>query len=233
MRPFPPAYIRPGSSPVFPDPLRSDAEGLVAVGGDLSVERLLAAYTHGIFPWYEDGIPPLWWCPDPRTVISPETLHVAHRLGRRLRRGGFELSWNQRFGEVIRQCGENRQEGTWIIPEMIVAYEQLHARGHAYSLEVCMDGELSGGIYGVQCGGLFAAESMFGRCADASKIALVSCLGSVCRAGIELFDVQFMTPHLKTMGASEWPRDVYLRRLEEVRGKAVDLSALDVDWRLG
>ncbi len=94
-----------------------------------------------------------------------------------------------------------------------------------------MDGELSGGIYGVQCGGLFAAESMFGRCADAAKIALVSCLRSVYRAGIELFDVQFITPHLKTMGAREWPRDVYLRRLEEVRSKAVDLSALEVDWR--
>ena len=199
----------------------------MAVGGDLSVERLLAAYSHGIFPWYEKGIPPLWWCPDPRAVMSLDTLHVPRSLGRRMRRGALELSWNRDFCGVMRRSGEDRPEGTWIIPEMIEAYGQLHAQGHAHSLEVWMEGELVGGIYGVQCGGLFAAESMFARRPDASKVALLTCLRSVFEAGVELFDVQFLTPHLAAMGAHERPREEYLRRLEEVRGKVVDLSGLE------
>lgn len=225
MRPSPPIYIRPGSVPVFPDPLRSDAEGLIAVGGDLSPARLLAAYSRGIFPWYEEGVPPLWWSPDPRAVMTEESLHVSRRLGRRLRQGGFGVTWNRAFGRVMRACGENRPEGTWIFPEMLEAYEGLHVLGHAHSLEVWMSGDLAGGIYGVQCGGLFAAESMFTRRADASKIALVCCLRSVSRAGIGLFDVQFLTPHLETMGAHECSREEYLRRLDEVCEMTVDLSA--------
>lgn len=228
MRPSPPLYIRPGSTPVFPDPLRSDAEGLVAVGGDLSPARLVAAYSRGIFPWYEEGIPPLWWCPDPRAVMSMDALHVSRSLARRLRRGGFELSWNREFGRVIRECGQNRPEGTWIFADMIDAYERLHALGRAHSLEVWMSGELVGGIYGVQCGGLFAAESMFTRRTDAGKVALVCCLRSVSRAGIELFDVQFLTPHLEAMGSWECTREEYLRRLAEVRDRPVDLSAPDL-----
>ena len=227
MRPFPPAYIRADSPSVFPDPLQCDAEGLVAVGGDLSADRLLAAYSHGIFPWYEEGIPPLWWCPDPRAVMTLDDLHVSRSLRRRLRRSGFQISWNRDFHGVMRRCGENRPAGTWIFPEMIEAYLRLHDLGCAHSLEVWMGRELVGGIYGVQVGGLFAAESMFNLVPDAAKIALVTSLREVWGAGIELFDVQFLSPHLATVGARTCPREEYLRRLEAVRDKAVDLSRLE------
>jgi leucyl/phenylalanyl-tRNA--protein transferase len=196
------------------------------VGGDLSPERLLVAYDQGIFPWYDDGYPPLWWSPDPRTVLDPETLHVSRSLARALRRGGFELSWNRDFGRVMVECGRRRPGGTWIFPEMLDAYERLHQLGHAHSLEVWAKGDLVGGIYGVQRGGLFAAESMFHRRTNASKVALVAAVQSLFLAGIRLFDVQFLTPHLGSLGAREIPRAQYLERLGAVREHRVDLGRL-------
>ena len=170
----------------------------------------------------------MWWSPDPRTVIAPEGLHVSRSLARTIRRGRFRLTWDLEFGGVIRECARGREQGTWLIPEMIAAYEKLHALGHAHSVEA-WDGErLAGGLYGVHRGGLFAAESMFHRVTDASKVALVAAVRSLFRAGIEVFDVQMMTPHLARLGAEDWPRRRYLRRVTEVRRKRVDLDGLDV-----
>ena len=225
-----PLYLQPGGPLVFPDPRRADREGLVAVGGDLSVERLLLAYGSGIFPWYETGVPPLWWSPDPRAVLPRTGVHVSRSLLRRLRRGGFDLTWNRAFRAVMHACAEDRAGGTWILPEMIEAYGALHAAGHAHSLEVWEEGRLIGGLYGVQVGALFAAESMFHRRTDASKVALVACARSVAAAGIDLFDVQMLTSHLARFGAVEWPRDAYLRAVARAREERVDLRALVPDW---
>jgi leucyl/phenylalanyl-tRNA--protein transferase len=219
-------FLQPGARPTFPDPRDYDREGLVAIGGDLAPERLLLAYRRGIFPWYAEGILPMWWSPDPRAMLTRDALHVSRSLARTIRRGGFELTWNRCFRRVMAECGKCRAEGTWVIPEMLDAYEQLHALGHAHSLEVWQDDELAGGIYGVQIGGLFAAESMFHRRTDMSKVALVALLQSVSDAGIVLFDVQFLTPHLQRLGARAIPRADYLRRLQAALRRRVDLARL-------
>lgn len=210
----------------FPDPDPYDAEGLVAIGGDLTTGRLLAAYAAGIFPWYGEGYVPLWWSPDPRALLTPASLQVSRSLRKTIRRGGFELSWNRCMPRVMQAAGERRHHGTWIIPEMLAAYERLHRAGHCHSLEVWAGGELVGGVYGVQIGALFAAESMFHRRTDMSKVALVALVHSVFAAGIELFDVQFVTPHLRSLGAFEVPRAEYLRRLAVACQQTVDLRAL-------
>lgn len=220
-----PVFLEPGA-PSFPDPNRFDHEGLLAVGGDLSTERLLLAYGSGIFPWYAEGYVPMWWSPDPRALLDPSHLHVARSLRKRLRRGGFTLTWNHCFPRVMRECGQGRKDGTWILPEMLTAYERLHRLGHAHSLEVWRDGELVGGTYGVQVGALFAAESMFHRATDMSKVAVVALVRSLFAAGVQLLDVQFGTPHLRTLGAYEVARPEYLRQLAVVRGHALDLRGL-------
>lgn len=222
-----PVYLEPDGPLVFPDPRLADSDGLVAVGGDLSPERLLLAYGSGIFPWYDEEVPPLWWSPDPRAVLPLESLHVSRRLHRRLRSEAFELTWNHAFREVMHRCSMGRDDGTWIVADMMEAYGELHDLGHAHSLEVWDGGELVGGLYGVQRGGLFAAESKFHTRTDASKIALVCAVRSLFAAGIELFDVQFVTDHLESMGAEEWPRARYLDAVAAVRDKHVDLSRLD------
>lgn len=200
----------------------------MAVGGDLSVPRLLAAYRSGIFPWYEEGVPPLWWSPDPRGVLYPEEIHVSRSLARKMRRGGFTLTWNRAFTRVMRECGLRRRGGTWIFPEMIAAYTELHREGHAHSLEVWSGSsgdDLVGGIYCVQAGALLAAESMFHRVADASKIALAALARGTPSRGVRLIDVQFTTPHLERMGARDIPRRDYLSQVESLRDAHVDLSA--------
>jgi leucyl/phenylalanyl-tRNA--protein transferase len=217
-----------GGPLVFPDPSRADDEGLLAIGGDLSVERLLLAYRSGIFPWYDEGVPPLWWSPNPRAVFLPGRVHVSRSLRRRLRQAAFELSYGRAFERVIQECGRRRAGGTWILPEVVAAYRELHRRGHAFSIEAWSAGELVGGVYGVQVGGFFAAESMFHRRTDASKVALVSLLFALFSAGIELVDVQFLTPHLASLGAVELSRSDYLGRLQRLSVKPVSLGALDV-----
>jgi leucyl/phenylalanyl-tRNA---protein transferase len=219
--------VLPDQGPVrFPDPTVYDAHGLVAIGGDLQPATLLTAYASGIFPWYAEGYVPMWWSPDPRALLAPEQLHVARSLEKRIRQGGFELTWNRCFPRVMRECGRLRREGTWIIPEMVEAYTRLHELGHVHSLEVWRGGELVGGSYGVQVGGLFAAESMFHRETDMSKVALVALVRSLFAAGIRLLDVQFATPHLTSLGAREVTRREYLTRLAVVRDLAVDLRQL-------
>jgi leucyl/phenylalanyl-tRNA---protein transferase len=223
-----PLLIAPGGPIAFPDPETADDEGLLALGGDLSVPRLLAAYDHGIFPWYDEGLPPLWWSPDPRAVMDPQSLHVSRSLRRELRRGRFAVTFDRDFCRVMRECGRQRQGGTWILPEMLAAYTALHRAGHAHSFEVWEGDELVGGLYGVHRGGLFAAESMFHRVNDASKIALVVSVESLFRAGISLYDVQFSTPHLESLGAHAISRVHYLERLRAARDQPVTLERLDL-----
>lgn len=212
----------------FPDPNNFDKQGLVAIGGDLSEIRLLSAYKAGVFPWYSEGYPPLWWSPDPRAVLPLGAVHVSQSLGRKLRKRAFEVSWNRAFSAVIHHCAEGRERGTWILPEMVSAYERLHRSGHAHSLEVWVGSELVGGLYGVQVGGVFAAESMFHRATDMSKVALVYAAESLRRAGVRLFDVQFLTSHLSTLGAVEIPRKHYLESLRKGCLVQVDLRDLSL-----
>ena len=189
-----------------------DPDGLVAVGGDLRPETLLGAYRRGIFPWFNEGDPILWWSPDPRAVFELDQFHASRRLLRTCRGGKFTLTVNQAFPAVMRACGE-REEGTWITHAMLAGYAELHRLGHAHSVEAWREGELVGGVYGVAQGGLFAAESMFHRAADAGKVALVHLVERLRERGFTLFDTQMLTPVTASLGAVEIPRAEYLRRL--------------------
>lgn len=182
--------------------------GLLAAGGDLSAERLLYAYEHGIFPWFDQGQPILWWSPDPRCILPPDAFHVARRLRRTLWNAAFEVTWNRRFGQVIAACAEprRRQSGTWITPQMIEAFSGLHRDGWAHSLEVWRDGSLVGGIYGLAIDRAFFGESMFSRAPDASKIAMLALCRTLARHRFELFDCQLVSPHLLSLGALPVPR---------------------------
>jgi leucyl/phenylalanyl-tRNA---protein transferase len=212
----------PGSAVRFPDPASalSWPNGLLAAGGDLSPERLLAAYRLGIFPWYEAGQPILWWSPDPRAVIFPDALHVARRLGRFLARAPFEGSFDRAFPAVVNGCARGRDDraGTWITPEMAAAYDLLHSLGFAHSVEI-WDGEtLAGGLYGVALGRVFFAESMFSRATNASKAAMVFLAQELCSKGFELMDCQLPSRHLATMGARELPRREFFALLSRLVG---------------
>jgi leucyl/phenylalanyl-tRNA--protein transferase len=197
----------------FPDPALADADGLVAIGGDLSSERLLAAYRKGIFPWTADPI--TWWSPDPRAIFELDRFHVPQSLARVIRKGGFEVTIDQSFHAVMEGCAAptSGRGGAWITEEFIEAYTRLHRQGHAHSVECRLRGELVGGIYGVAIGGLFAGESMFHRVNDASKVALHHLVGHLRRRGFALFDIQMVTPATKPLGAIEIPRREYLQRL--------------------
>ncbi|MEP7052347.1 MAG: leucyl/phenylalanyl-tRNA--protein transferase [Pseudomonadota bacterium] len=218
-----PQFILPGAPPAFPDPNTADDEGLLAIGGDLSPERLVHAYQHGIFPWYDEGLPPMWWSPNPRAVLDPEHLHVSRSLARVLRSERFRVSFNEAFQDVMLECGRERDSGTWILPEMVDAYCALHQLGRAHSVEVWRGEQLVGGLYGVQCGALYAAESMFHRERDASKVALISAVRALFAAGIALFDVQFLTPHLASLGAYEVPRARYLELAAEASQRVLSI----------
>jgi leucyl/phenylalanyl-tRNA---protein transferase len=221
-----PLVLSARGAPTFPDPELADDRGLVAVGGTVSPDWLLASYARGIFPWYDQGLPPLWWSPNPRAILDAERLHVSKSMQRLLRKPPYRMTFDRAFEAVMRACGDERDEGTWILPEMVQAYVALHERGHAHSFEV-WDGErLVGGLYGVQLGAFFAAESMFHRATNASKLALISAVRALFSAGVELFDVQFLTPHLVSLGACAIPRRDYLSRLDQAKRRAVDLDTL-------
>lgn len=209
-----PTLLSPGDPPVFPNPARSDRLGLIAHGGDLSVARLVAAYRAGIFPWYDDTTPILWWSPDPRAIFELTGLHVSRRLARTVRSGRFRVTLDQAFVEVLHGCA-TRAEGTWILPEMMTAYETLHQRNHAHSIEVWCGDDLAGGVYGVTLGGLFAGESMFSQTRDASKVALVHLVEHLRERGYVLFDIQYLNDHTRSLGGIEIPRTEYLSRLAE------------------
>jgi leucyl/phenylalanyl-tRNA--protein transferase len=196
----------------FP-PVEMAHRGLVAVGGDLSVRRLLLAYRSGIFPWSVDPI--TWWSPDPRAVFNLDAIHVPRSLRRTLRSGRFVFTQDQAFFQVIQACAEapRRQDDTWITDEIIFSYGQLHRQGHAHSFECWMDGALVGGLYGVAIGGFFAGESMFHRVPDASKACVVELATHLKIRGYTLFDTQMVTDTTQLLGAREIPRAEYIRRL--------------------
>jgi len=205
-----------GREIVFPAPQAAEPSGLLAVGGDLSPERLLLAYSAGIFPWYSEGQPILWHSPDPRAVLRPAELHVPKSLAKTLRRGRFELRLDTSFEAVIASCARIRRPvdtGTWITPEMQAAYTRLHRLGFAHSAEAWQDGALVGGLYGVSLGSAFFGESMFARVPDASKAAFVALVRQLERWGCELIDSQMMTDHMQRFGAVLWPRSRYLEEL--------------------
>jgi leucyl/phenylalanyl-tRNA---protein transferase len=205
--------LRVGSDDAFPDvetALR-EPNGLLAAGGDLRPERLLRAYTHGIFPWFSPGEPVLWWSPDPRMVFTTEGMHVPRRLARWLRGCDWRLAADRDFAGVMRACAAPRDghSGTWITPAMLGAYEQLHELGHAHSVEVYAGETLVGGIYGVAVGRMFYGESMFSRASNASKVALLALAWRLREWGWPLIDAQVSSDHLQTLGAQELPRRAF------------------------
>jgi leucyl/phenylalanyl-tRNA---protein transferase len=216
----------PRSVWTFPDAVPGDEHGLVGVGADLEPATLVDAYRRGVFPWPHDTIDAVpWFCPPRRGVLPLDRVHVSRSLARTLRRSGYETTLDERFEAVLEGCREPRpgESGTWISDELAAAYAVLHCLGHAHSLEV-WDGErLVGGIYGVLVGGVFCGESMFHRATDASKVALVDLAARLIEARAGLFEVQHATPHLRTLGAIEIPRAVYLGLLTELRDDPVHL----------
>ena len=204
--------------------------GLLAAGGDLSVARLTEAYGRGIFPWFNEDQPILWWCPDPRMVLFPHELKVSRSLRKTLRSARFDIRADTAFHEVIQQCRTPReqQDGTWITARMVEAYCEMHRKGHAHSVETWLDGKLVGGLYGIALGRAFFGESMFTRVTDASKVALVSLVRQLELWGFGLVDCQMNTPHLASFGAREIPRAEFTRRLREL----IHYPAVPAPWRL-
>ena len=207
-----------------------DPNGLLAAGGDLSYERLIGAYRHGIFPWFSQGQPVLWWSPDPRMVLYPREVVVSRSLRKRLRKGDYTIRTDTAFVQVMRACAEPRdgQAGTWITDDMLSAYTCLHERGIAHSVETWIDGALAGGLYGVAIGRAFFGESMFSRATDTSKIALVHLARQLERWQFGIIDCQMATPHLASMGAREIPRKDFMRALSEL----VNYPARKGKWRI-
>lgn len=203
---------------VFPPPQLASPEGLLAVGGDLAVDRLLLAYRSGIFPWYADDQPILWWSPDPRLVLYPREIHIPHRLRRTVNSEKFRITMDRAFEQVIVKCAtvpRKREKGTWIVGEMIQAYCRLHEAGFAHSLEAWENRQLVGGLYGVSLGGCFFGESMFATCRDASKVAFVTLVAYALRHGFSMIDCQVPTGHLERFGARKVPRKQFLKGLEK------------------
>jgi len=211
----------------FPDPRGADAEGLVAVGGDLWVPRLLLAYRSGIFPWTVNPI--TWWSPDPRAIIELNEFRVPRSLSKLMRREPFRVTFDSAFQRVMEECARPAagRRDTWITPEFLEAYTRLHRQGHAHSVECWQGEELVGGVYGVSIGGFFAGESMFHRVSNASKVALCHLIVRLRERGFELFDIQMITPVTRLLGGKEIPRDEYLRRLEAATKKPCAFPADD------
>lgn len=204
---------------MFPDPEQADASGLLGVGGDLDPDRVMLAYRSGIFPWYSEGQPILWWSPDPRTVLFLDELHVGKSLAKTMRKGHYRVTIDTAFSQVIEACAtiaRPGQEGTWITDEMKASYRSLHAQGHAHSVE-CWDGDrLVGGLYGVACGQMFSGESMFAHAPDASKVAFVTLVKELDQRGFQLIDCQVETDHLARFGARPISRAAFLEQLHRM-----------------
>ncbi len=203
----------------FPPIEQATPEGLLAIGGDLRPERLLEAYRHGIFPWYNDDQPILWWSPDPRAVLFPNKLHVPRSVQKRLRQNRFTVTLDASFRTVMEQCAGPRTQypegGTWITGEMLDAYTRLHELGYAHSVESWQDSQLVGGLYGVAVGGAFFAESMFTKVDDAGKVALVRLVRQLHAWGFRMIDCQQFSPHVARFGAEEIPRSGFIAHLTE------------------
>jgi leucyl/phenylalanyl-tRNA--protein transferase len=202
----------------FPDPSDSDRDGLLAIGGDLSPERLLAAYANGIFPWFDEDSPILWWSPDPRMVMFPGEFKRSKSLNQTIKKGKFEVRFDTDFRSVIKNCskaGFRSLEGTWITPEMVSAYVKLHKMGFAHSVESYLDSKLAGGLYGISLGKAFFGESMFHLERDASKVALAALVDKCTGWGFHFIDAQQQTEHLQSLGAKAIPRAEFLLLLRE------------------
>lgn len=206
---------------VFPDVQLAleEPDGLLAIGGDLNPQRLIAAYRQGIFPWYNEGQPILWWAPNPRTVLFPEKIKISRSLRKTLRNRAFTVSFDQAFDDVIEACsgprpGDNNP-GTWITQEMKQAYRQLHKQGYAHSVECWHENQLVGGLYGVAIGRVFFGESMFTRRSDASKVAFVTLAQQLARWGFGVIDCQIHSQHLESLGAENIPRTEFSTLLDE------------------
>jgi leucyl/phenylalanyl-tRNA--protein transferase len=213
---------------LFPPPALAREDGLLAVGGDLSVPRLLLAYQHGIFPWYSPGEPILWWSPDPRLVLFPAEFHLAKRLARTIRQQIFSITFDTAFAQVIKACGQTRRkegQGTWLDEEMIRAYCELHDQGHAHSVECWQNGELVGGLYGVALGAVFFGESMFSLVPDSSKVALAGLVERLQGWDFALIDCQVGTGHLQRLGAREISGAEFSTRLAEAVAKPSRLGS--------
>ena len=195
-----------------------EPNGLLAAGGSLTPARLLDAYRHGIFPWFNSADPILWWSPDPRMVLFPDKFKISHSLRKTLHNQVYEVRTDTAFEEVMRACAAPRegQDGTWIHDEMIAAYTALHRLGYAHSVETWEDGELIGGLYGMSIGRMFYGESMFSRRSDASKVALAHLAAQLRRWNFGMIDCQMNTPHLASLGAREIPRTEFVQRLQEL-----------------
>ena len=213
-------------NPQFPDPrgALTEPDGLLAAGGNLQPQTLLNAYSSGIFPWYQDEDPILWWSPATRCVLPPTDLHCSKSLRKTLRRNDYQITLNHAFNDVIHACSEPRDDdgGTWITEEMMAAYSQLHQQGKAHSLEVWLDSELVGGLYGVAVGSIFCGESMFSRRASASKIAMAHLCRWGLESGLQLIDCQLVNPHLVSLGALSIDRSAFLTELSLWRDRALD-----------
>lgn len=206
--------------------MSTELDDIVAVGGNLRPETLLAAYRRGVFPWPGEGLPLLWFCPRARAVLEVGGLHVGRNLARARRKGGLEFSIDRAFASVIRACAKiprADQEGTWITPEMVAAYEEMHRLGFAHSVEAWRDGLLVGGLYGMDPGGAFCGESMFHLEPDASHLALLHLLDHLRERGLDWIDIQVMTPHMQRLGAREVTRDEFLDRLEKTLARELVL----------
>lgn len=199
----------------FPDPRLANPDGIVAYGGDLNLFRIMKAYQMGIFPWYSSGDPILWWSPDPRLILELDEFRLTRSLRKKIPQ--FEIRFDTAFSEVIQACGaipRRGQRGSWILPEVAEAYEELHEVGHAHSVEAYQNGVLVGGLYGVVVGSVFCGESMFSRVSDASKVALATLIPKLKKWGFDFIDCQVPTDHLKSLGAKEISRDYFLERLK-------------------
>jgi leucyl/phenylalanyl-tRNA---protein transferase len=216
----------------FPPPHLAEPEGLLAIGGDLSEKRLLNAYRMGIFPWFADNEPILWWCPDPRLVLYTDEFRMTRRLARVIRQNRFELTSDTAFEQVITHCATARRRndpGTWIVSDMILAYCKLFASGYAHSIEAWHDGKLAGGLYGVSLGGCFFGESMFTLVSNASKVALAGLCAYLEKKGFDFIDCQITSAHLLRLGAREIPRSVFLRALERSMQRPTLRGRWDID----
>ena len=212
----------------FPNPRHASDEGLLAYGGDLSPNRLLTAYRKGIFPWYAEGDPILWWSPDPRLLLYPASFKTRKSFARVLRSGKFSVTFDHAFAEVIHYCGtipREGQNGSWLLPEMQEAYRELHRMGFAHSVEVYKEGELVGGLYGLAMGKAFFGESMFSLVSDASKVAFRALSDVLGGRGYDFIDCQMKTEHLMTLGAVEVERSLYLDQLDAALEKSSDIGS--------
>lgn len=224
-----------GPTDPFPsvDQALDHPDGLLAAGGTLTLKRLVEAYRQGIFPWFNEGDPVLWWSPDPRTVLVPSSIHLSHSLKKRLRKDNFALTIDAAFGRVLDGCAAPRAEesGTWLTGQMRRAYMSLHLAGLAHSVEVWMGGELAGGVYGVALGRMFFGESMFSRRTDASKIAIARLAAQLDRWGFPIIDCQLETDHLMSLGAERMRRSEFVREVARLAGEPAPTWQFDEDLR--